>query len=167
MNLIASVDKGWGIGCKNKLLVQIPDDLRFFREMTTGKVVVMGRKTRESIPGGILDGRVNIVLTHRLGYQARGAMVVHSLEELHQELLQYQTEDIFIAGGGSVYRQLLDMCDVAYITKLDFTYDADVYFPDLDQRPDWKIAARGDEQAYFDILYDFRKYVRVADPIIG
>ena len=90
MNLIAAVDKNWGIGLKNRLLVSIPDDMKFFRQTTTGKVVVMGRKTLESFPGGKpLKNRVNVVLTSDLDYQVKDAVVVHSLEELHAELKKY------------------------------------------------------------------------------
>ena len=84
MNLIAAVDKNWAIGRNNKLLVSIPDDMKFFRETTTGKVVVMGRKTLESFPGKKpLKNRVNIVLTGDRSYQADGAVIVHDMEELH------------------------------------------------------------------------------------
>lgn len=158
MNLIASADAGWGIGCKNQLLVRIPDDMRFFREMTTGKVVVMGRWTMESLPNGILTGRVNIVLTRDTAFRAKGAVVVHSLDALRSELAQYDTEDVYVIGGESVYRQLLDECSTAYITKIDFTYSADAYFPDLDQLPEWELVTESEEQTYFDIIYYFRKY---------
>ena len=100
MNLIAAVDKNWAIGRNNKLLVSIPDDMKFFRETTTGKVVVMGRKTLESFPGKKpLKNRVNIVLTGDRSYQADGAVIVHDMEELHEELKKYPSEDIYIIGG--------------------------------------------------------------------
>ena len=87
MNLIVAVDKNWAIGLKNKLLVSIPADMKFFRETTTGKVVVMGRKTLESFPNGLpLKNRTNIVLTHDKNYAVNGAIMVHSLDELHEEL---------------------------------------------------------------------------------
>jgi len=158
MNLIVSADKNWGIGSSNQLLIRIPDDMRFFREMTAGKVVVMGRKTRESLPNGILAGRVNFVLTHDKNYQAGSAAVVHSLEELHSRLEKYDTDDLFVIGGSSVYCQLLDECDTAYVTKIDFAYSADAYFPNLDENPDWELVAESEEQTYFDVIYFFRKY---------
>ncbi len=160
MNLIASADKNWGIGCNNRLLIRIPDDMKYFRNMTTGKVVVMGRKTKESLPQGILTDRVNIVLTHDENYKAKGAAVMHSLEELQRELEKYDTDDVFIIGGESVYRQLLDACDTAHITKIDFAYRADAYFPNLDERPEWEVAAESEEQTYFDIIYHFLRYER-------
>ena len=108
MNLIAAVDKNWAIGRNNKLLVSIPDDMKFFRETTTGKVVVMGRKTLESFPGKKpLKNRVNIVLTGDRSYQADGAVIVHDMEELHEELKKYPSEDIYVIGGESIYKQLL------------------------------------------------------------
>lgn len=158
MNLIVSADENWGIGSNNQLLVHIPEDMRLFREMTTGKVVVMGRKTRESLPNGTLEERVNIVLTHDQNDKAGNAVIVHSLEELHQELEQYDTNDVFVIGGSSIYGQLLDECDTAYVTKIDFAYSADAYFPNLDEAPEWELVAESEEQTYFDIIYHFRTY---------
>ena len=142
MNLIAAVDKNWAIGRNNKLLVSIPDDMKFFRETTTGKVVVMGRKTLESFPGKKpLKNRVNIVLTGDRSYQADGAVIVHDMEELHEELKKYPSEDIYVIGGESIYKQLLDECDVAHITKIDFAYEADAWFPNLDEKEAWVVTA--------------------------
>lgn len=102
----------------NELLVRIPMDQKFFRETTTGKVVVMGRKTLESFPNGLpLKNRINIVLTHNPAYQVKDAIVVHSMEELHRELEKYDTNDVYVIGGQKIYEQLLDECDVAHITK--------------------------------------------------
>jgi dihydrofolate reductase len=163
MNLIAAVDKNWGIGKSNKLLVSIPEDMKFFREKTTGNVVVMGRKTLESFPGGRpLRDRINIVLTHDPSYQKPGAVVVHSLEEMQQELQQYDSRRVYVIGGESLYRQLLDSCDVAYITRINYAYEADAHFPDLDQEPDWSLAEESEEQTYFDLEYVFTRYERKA-----
>lgn len=159
MNLIAVVDKNWAIGKNNQLLVRIPADQKFFREMTTGKVVVMGRKTLESFPNGQpLKNRTNIVLTHNKDYAVKDAIVVHSLDELHEELKKYDSEDVFVIGGEKIYEQLLDECDVAHITKIDFAYDADAYFPNLDQNSDWEITGDSEEQTYFDLEYYFYRY---------
>ena len=161
MNLIVAVDKNWAIGNNNKLLISIPQDMKFFRETTMGKVVVMGRKTLESFPGGQpLKKRTNIVLTRDKNYQVKDAIVVHSIEELLEELKKYQKEDIYIIGGDSVYRQMLPYCNVAHITKIDHEYEADAYFPNLDTDEDWEITADSDEQTYFDIAYQFLKYER-------
>lgn len=159
MNLIAAVDKNWAIGRNNELLVRIPADQKFFRETTTGKVVVMGRKTLESFPNGLpLKNRINIVLTHDKSYSVKDAVTVHSIEELHEALSGYPGEDIYVIGGESIYRQLLDECDTAHITKIQFAYDADAYFPNLDELPEWRITADSEEQTYFDLEYYFYRY---------
>lgn len=161
MNVIAAVDKNWGIGNKNELLVSIPADMKFFRETTTGKVVVMGRKTLESFPNGLpLKNRVNIVLTRDTAYKAPGAILVHDMEELLEELKKYPGEDIYVIGGEKIYAQLLDQCDVAHITKIDFAFEADAYFPNLDEKPEWEITADSEEQTYFDLEYYFYRYER-------
>lgn len=161
MNLIAAVDKNWGIGKNNRLLVSIPEDMKFFREMTTNHVVVMGRKTLESFPGKKpLKNRINIVLTHDSTYQARGAVAVHSLEELRLKLKEYPGEEIYVIGGESIYHLLLDWCDVAYLTRIDFSYDADAHFPNLEDKPEWVLAAESEEQTYFDLTYTFTRYER-------
>lgn len=163
MNLIVNVDKNWAIGLGSKLLVRIPQDMKYFRSMTTGHVVVMGRKTLESFPESKpLPNRVNIVLTRDRGYQAPGALVVHSMEELKEELEKYPGEEIFVIGGGQIYRELLPLCDKAYVTKVDRAFDADVYFPDLDQDPQWKMTKVSEEQTYFDLEYVFAVYERTA-----
>ena len=161
MNLIAAVDKNWGIGLKNQLLVRIPEDMKHFRNMTIGKVVVMGRKTLESFPGGQpLNDRTNIVLTKDNDYQVKNAVIVHDMEELFAELKKYKQEDIFVIGGESIYRQLLDQCETAYITKIDYEYQADVWFPNLDELEQWELIEESEEQTYFDIAYRFVKYER-------
>ena len=161
MNLIAAVDKNWAIGKDNGLLVSIPADMKFFRETTTGKVVVMGRKTLESFPNGLpLKNRVNIVLTTDHSYQVKDAVIVHSKEELEEELKKYNSEDIYVIGGEKIYAQLLDECDVAHITKINYSYDADAYFPNLDEKPEWVITGDSEEQTYFDLEFFFYRYER-------
>ena len=161
MNLIVAVDENWGIGNKNELLVRIPADMKFFREETTGKVVVLGRKTLETFPQGLpLKNRTNIILSSNPSYQVKDAVVVHNVDELLEELKKYEEEDIYIIGGESVYKQMLPYCSVAHVTKIDHAYEADAYFPNLDEDPDWEITADSDEQTYFDITYHFLKYER-------
>lgn len=162
MNLIVAVDKNWGIGKGNKLLVSIPSDMKFFRETTSGKVVVMGRKTLESFPNGLpLKNRTNIVLTKRPDYQVKDAIVLHTVEEVLEELKKYESDDIYIIGGESIYRQFLPYCNTAHVTKINHAYEADVYFPDLDAMDEWEITADSEEQTYFDLEYVFLKYERV------
>ncbi len=136
MKLIAAVDKNWAIGYKNQLLVSIPSDMKQFRQKTTGHIVVMGRKTLESFPGGLpLKNRRNIVLTSNRNYQVKDAVIVHSEEELKEELKKYDTDEIFVIGGESIYRMLEPLCDEAFITKIDHSYQADAHFPNLDADP--------------------------------
>ena len=111
MNLIVAVDSNWAIGKENKLLVSIPQDMKFFRETTKGKVVAMGRKTLESFPGGQpLKNRVNVVLTTDKNYKVKDTVIVHSVEEMVEELKKYNSEDVYVIGGESIYRQLLPYC---------------------------------------------------------
>lgn len=163
MNIIVAADKNWAIGKNNKLLVSIPQDMKFFRETTTGKVVVMGRKTLESFPGGQpLKRRVNIVLTSDKNYHVNGADIVHSIDALLEELKKYPAEDIYVIGGESIYRQLLPYCDKAYVTKIEHAYDADTFFPNLDEDPQWRMTKTSDEQTYFDLEYEFTIYERLS-----
>lgn len=161
MNLIVAVDKNWAIGCQNELLVRIPNDHKHFREETTGKVVVLGRKTLETFPQGLpLKNRTNIILSGNPNYRVKDAIIVHSTEELLEELKKYDDEEIYIIGGESVYRQLLPYCEVAHVTKIEHAYQADAYFPNLDESDEWEITAQSEEQTYFDIEYTFVKYER-------
>lgn len=162
MNIIAAVDKNWAIGKQGGLLVSIPDDMKLFREETLGKVVVMGRKTLESLPGGQpLYGRTNIVLTSDKNYKVKGAIICHSLKEALWELEKYPSEDVFIAGGQSIYEQFLPYCNIAHITWIDFTYEADTWMENLDKHPQWKMILESEEQTYFNLCYSFRMYKRV------
>ena len=161
MNLIVAADKNWGIGKDNKLLVSIPSDMKFFRQETMGKVVVMGRKTLESFPNGLpLKNRTNVVLTSDKNYQVKDAVIVHSIDEVLEELKKYDDDEIYVIGGGKVYEELLPYCDVAHVTKIDFAFEADTHFPNLDEDPEWEITAASDEQTYFDLEYTFVKYER-------
>ena len=159
MNMIAAVDSKWAIGNKNKLLISIPADMKMFRQETMGKVVVMGRKTLESFPGQKpLPKRTNIVLTAKKDYNAGDAVVVHSIDELMEELKKYDTNDIYIIGGETIYRQMLPYADVCHITKIDREYEADAYFPNLDKDEEWEITADSEEETYFDLEFRFLKY---------
>ena len=161
MNLIVAADKNWGIGKDNKLLVSIPSDMKFFRQETMGNVVVMGRKTLESFPNGLpLKNRTNVVLTSDKNYQVKDAVIVHSIDEVLEELKKYDDDEIYVIGGGKVYEELLPYCDVAHVTKIDFAFEADTHFPNLDEDPEWEITAASDEQTYFDLEYTFVKYER-------
>lgn len=161
MNLIVAVDQNWGIGNNNELLIRIPADQKYFREMTSGNVVVLGRKTMDSFPNGMpLKNRTNIMLTKE-NREPRGEEIIcHSVEETLKELEKYPTESIYIIGGDSIYRQFLEYCDTAYVTKINHTYNADAFFPNLEETEDWILKEESDEQTYFDITYTFCKYIK-------
>lgn len=161
MNLIVAVDKNWSIGNQGQLLVSIPEDKRLFREETLGKVIVMGRKTLESLPGKQpLYGRVNIVLTKNPDYKVKGAIVCHSFEEVMEELGKYEENDCFIIGGQSMYEQFLPLCNIAHVTYIDYLYNADTHFPNLDKDSKWEMTRESDEQTYFNLCYTYRLYER-------
>lgn len=161
MNAIAAVDANWAIGNKNRLLTSIPADMKFFREKTMEHVVVMGRKTLESFPNGLpLKNRVNIVLTANRSYKVKDAIIVHTKEELLEELKKYDSNELYVIGGGSIYEMLIPYCDTAYITKIDHAYAADTYFPNLDQMDEWEMTEVSEEQTCFDLEYVFAKYER-------
>ena len=161
MNIIVAVDSNWAIGNKNQLLVSIPNDHKMFRKNTIGKVVVLGRKTLETFPQGQpLPSRTNIILTHDSNYSAGDALIAHSIDELMEMLKKYNSEDVYIIGGDSIYKQMLEYCDTAIVTKIDHAYEADAYFPNLDKDSNWKIVSESEEETYFDLEYNFVTYKR-------
>lgn len=161
MNIIAAVDNNWAIGRNGSLLVSIPDDMKMFRMETEGKVIVLGRKTLLTFPGGLpLKSRKNIILSEDANLQVKDALVFNNVEDVLCELKKYNTNDIYIVGGESIYRQFLPYCDVAHITKIDFSYFADRYMIDLDADDDWVVTEESDEKTYFDLCYKFVKYER-------
>ena len=160
MNIIVAADKKNGIGYQGKLLVTIPFDQQLFRKETIGKVVVMGRKTLESLPGGrVLEGRTNIVLTRNPDYTCKGAIICHSVEEVLEQIKQYHSEDVYVIGGESVYREFLPYADRIHLTRIDYVYEADTFFPEISSE-EWTLTDVSDEQTYFDLVYDFRCYER-------
>lgn len=157
---IVAVDRNWAIGKDGKLLTNIPDDQRFFRQTTTNQVVIMGRKTLESLPQGKpLPNRINIILTRNPSYKNKDVIVTHSVKEALEEAYKYDV-DIYIAGGAEIYRETLDYCDEALVTYIDYSYQATEHFPNLDKKAEWVLAAESEEQTHFDIVYYFRKYVK-------
>ena len=162
MNMIVAVDANWAIGNKGSLLVRIPADHKMFRNETIGKTVVLGRKTLETFPQKQpLSGRTNIILTRNPDYKAGDALIAHSLEELFGMLKDIPDEEIYIIGGSSVYDMMLPYCDIVHVTKIDHEYEADAYFPNLDESDEWEIESDSDEQVYFDLTYRFLKYRRL------
>lgn len=144
MNIIVAVDENYGIGCKGNLLVNIKEDLKFFKDTTIEKVVVMGRKTRESLPNmKPLKNRINIVFTKQNNYKAEGFFIVNSLEELFLTLKEYNSDDVFCIGGESIYNLLAPYCNYAYVTKIYEKYNSDKKFFDIDNNENWKLIRRG------------------------
>lgn len=159
MKTIVNVDSNWAIGNGNELLNHIPADMKFFKEKTIGNVVVMGRKTFLSFPGPrALPNRVNIVVTTDESWSAPDVIVCHSLDELFAQLRRYDTNTVYVIGGGSVYEQLLPYCDTAYVTKVDSAKEADTFFPNLDNNSDWELVFAGDEQEHKELKFRFTTY---------
>lgn len=131
MKAIVHVDRNWGIGKDNKLMFRLPLDMKFFKETTTGNVVVMGGSTLRSFPKGPLVNRVNIVLS---GLEAReDCVLVRSIDELLHTVAAYDGDRVYLIGGASLYRELLPYCTEALVTKVDADGGADTFFPDLDE----------------------------------
>lgn len=160
MKAIVAVDLNWGIGYKGNLLQRIPEDMRFFKQMTLGKVVVMGSKTFESLPGREpLKDRINIILSKSKDFEKDKLIVCPSLDELFCELKKYDSDDVFAIGGEVVYTQLLPYCSEAYVTKIENKYLADKYFPNLDEIEEWELVSISDSKEFNNIKYSFLKYV--------
>lgn len=164
MNLIAAVDANWGIGKDGRLLVHLPGDLRYFKEKTMGKVVVMGRATLESLPGGNpLSDRTNIVLTSQTDFAKDGCIVAHDLRELAQVCADYPPEDIMIIGGEQVYMQLIRQCDRIFITKIFETFDADKHLMNVDRMKHFELVWESDVMEEKGMQYQFVEYRRKSE----
>ena len=159
MNLIAAVDSKFGIGRDNKLLVSIPEDMKFFRSTTMDKTVILGRRTLESFPNGApLKRRRNIVLT-RKDIEIPGAEVAHSTEEALSLAAKY--EKCYVIGGASVFRQFFPYLDRVELTKIDLAPPSDSYFPDLDRSPEWECTEAGPWFEEDGVSYCFCTYRRL------
>lgn len=141
MKLIVAVDNEWNIGRNGDLLFSIPTDMKFFRQTTSGKIVVMGRKTLDSFPGGkALPKRVNIVLTANENFERENVTVCNSADAVLEEIKKYDSDDVFVIGGGAVYKMFEPYCDTAYVTHVDAVAEgADTKFPDLTKIDGWKL----------------------------
>ncbi|MDE5721387.1 MAG: dihydrofolate reductase [Clostridia bacterium] len=139
MKAILHADKEWGIGKNNSLMFRIPEDMKFFKNMTTGNVVVMGYNTLKSFPGGKpLKDRVNIVLSATPA-KCDGCIVVNSLKELFGEISKYEADKVFLIGGAMTYKTLLPYCSEVLVTKVDAVGGADTFFENLDKNPDFEL----------------------------
>ena len=161
MIAIAAVDRNWAIGNKGQLLVHISEDMKNFRRLTSGKTVIYGRKTLETFPNAKpLPKRRNIILSRNPEYTVENAEVVRSIEEL-KERLPENTDDIIVIGGASIYHALLPFCNTAFITKLESEYEADTWFDNLDEDPDWECTERGEDRDCDGLIFHFDRYERV------
>lgn len=161
MNMIVAADRNWAIGKDGGLLTNLPGDLKYFKERTLGKVVVMGRKTLESLPGGRpLPGRTNVVLTANEDFEKEGCIVVHSLDELRAECAKYEPENVMLIGGAMVYNMLMEECESLFITKIDGEFEADAFIRNADQLADYKVVWQSEVQEENGIKYQFLEYKR-------
>lgn len=161
MKLIAAVDNEWNIGNKGNLLFSLPDDMKFFRTKTSGKIVVMGRKTLESFPGSKpLKNRINIVLS-RNKHDVDGAEFVTGVDELLDRLKEYDSGDVYVIGGAQIYSLLLPYCDTALITHVDaVAIEADSKFPELKDN-EWTVTEQSDIHENNGIKFRFTTYKRI------
>ncbi len=160
MKAIVCVDKKWGIGKNNDLLFNLPEDMKRFREETQNKVVIMGLNTFKSLPNGPLKNRTNIVLDPDNQY-IEGVIVVPSIYKLSLVASQYDSDDLFIIGGASIYQQLIPFCTEVLVTKVDADGKADRFFPNLDENPNWKVVYKGEElTSQSGLKYCFYTYSR-------
>ena len=163
MNLIVAIDRGNGIGRQGNLLYKIPADLRYFKQMTMGKVVVMGHSTLKALPGARpLPGRENIVLTRSADTMINGCTICHSLKELFDVIAAYKSDDVFIIGGENVYMQLMDYCGLAYVTKIQSVLPADKFFPKLEEEKNWSLISETEEKDYNGLRFTFQVFKNLA-----
>lgn len=143
MKAIVVVDKYWGIGKKNDLLFSLKEDMKHFRQHTLNKVVIMGRNTLKSLPNGApLKNRTSIILTSEKSGADNGREYIccAGLDELFETLKQFNTDDVFVAGGATVYKTLLPYCNEVIVTKVDSDGGAEVFFPNLDEDKNFECA---------------------------
>ncbi len=162
MDLVVNVTENWGIGRDGVLLFSISADLKRFRQLTTGKTVILGRKTLKTFPGGRpLKNRRNLILSAS-GLSVEGAEVLRNLNELFDRLHTCDCSQVSVIGGSSVYRALLPYCDKAYVTKTLQAPVADTFFPNLDQLQNWSVTEEGPILEENGIRFRYVDYVNSA-----
>jgi dihydrofolate reductase len=160
MIAIAAADTRWGIGLGGDLLADLPGDRAYFRECTLGKIVVMGRKTLESLPGGKpLPSRVNIVLSRNPLFRA-DCEVFSSFDDCVSRLSASASGSVYIAGGAEIYRQFLPYCDECLITKIEAAFAADSFFPNLDADDAFECVWESETLSENGFMYRFTRYAR-------
>lgn len=145
ISIIVAIDQNNAIGKDNQMLVHLPDDLKYFKQVTSGHSVIMGRKTFESLPKGALPNRRNIVITRNTELQYAGCEMVYSVEGALEAT--EGEEEVFVMGGGVIYKETIQKADKLYITHIHHAFgDAEVYFPEIDLNI-WQEVWREDHQA--------------------
>lgn len=159
MIAIVAVDKNWGIGKDGDQLIYIPEDLKRFKNFTTGNTIVLGRKTVATFPGGKpLKNRRNLILSRNPDYAPEGGEVFPSLEKLMEQVTD--PENTYVVGGASVYHTMIGQCDKAYVTKIDAEYPADCWFPNLDEASDWEVESEGEWLEHEGVKFRYVHYRR-------
>ena len=159
MKMIVCVSENFGIGNKGDLLFSLPPDMKFIRETTLGKVVVMGRSTLDSFPGGkALKNRTNIVLTRDTDFSREDVEVVHSKEEALRLLENFNSDDIYIIGGAQIYELFRDVCDEALVTKVRKSVPCDAVFFNIDSDKDWTLSSMSEDMEHDGLVFNFCKY---------
>ena len=158
MNFIVAVTNDYAVGKNNDLLFHLPTDLKYFKEKTLKKVVVMGEKTYYSLPKRPLPNRTNIVLSNNPDFNENGIIIVRNLNELFAELKKYNPDDIFVSGGASVYNLLMDYCEKAYITKIDKVVPADTYIKNIEEMKNWKLESSSETHAENGLEFSFKVF---------
>ena len=166
ISAIVCVDKNWGIGGNGDLLVHIPEDMQFFKKMTDGNMIIMGRKTYDSLQVKPLPNRINCVVTSNIDdkncLEIRKKYTICVNMETAKMMLEdssFTPQDIYIIGGASIYKELLPYCEYAHVTKVFNSYDnADTYFPNIDNMSEWELLNAREIKEYNGIKYQFCTY---------
>ena len=166
ISAIVAVDNNWGIGFNGDLLEHIPEDLEYFKQLTTGNIIIMGRKTWESLPKKPLPKRRNLVITSNPdNYNNTNEVNFFTLSQIKVSLLKDKDKNLnfFIIGGGQIYKELLPICDRVYVTKIFKDHaNVDTYFPNIELMDNWSCIEQSEIKQYNDISYQFKTYSRIS-----
>ena len=163
MKMIVCVSQNYGIGNKGELLFSLPPDMKLFRETTLNKVVVMGRSTLDSFPGGkALKNRINVVLTRDKSFERENTVVFNSKEAVLEYVKQFESDDVYVIGGAQIYSMFRPDCDEAIVTKVRKQPRCDTFFFDIDSDKEWTKTDESDVMEYEGTLFTFCKYRRIS-----
>lgn len=174
ISAIVAVDQNWGIGYQGQLLEHLPPDMKYFKELTMGNTVIMGRKTWDSLPAKPLINRHNVIISKSIPETKLPQIItdrevpvtflqMDSLIQNWEKVKRFSNKEIFIIGGGEIYKQLLPYCDRVYVTLIEKSHDnVDTYFPNLDKDPQWEVSTCTELRDYENIPYAFLTYDRIS-----